>query len=114
VELTPLTEQDFVRIMTEPENALTKQYQALVMAEGAELEFTPDGIGELARVAFMANDRMENIGARRLHTVMAALMEDVLFELPEYPEKRIVFDGATVRDRLARIISDDDLRRYIL
>ena len=114
VELSSLTEQDFVRIMTEPENALTKQYQALVMAEGAELEFTPDGIAEVARVAFMANDRMENIGARRLHTVMAALMEDVLFELPDYPEKRIVFDAANVRERLARIISDDDLRRYIL
>jgi ATP-dependent HslUV protease ATP-binding subunit HslU len=114
VELQPLTEQDFVRIMTEPENALTKQYQALVMAEGAELEFTADGIAELARVAFMANDRMENIGARRLHTVMAALMEDVLFELPDYPEKRIVFDATNVRERLARIISDDDLRRYIL
>jgi ATP-dependent HslUV protease ATP-binding subunit HslU len=114
VELQPLTEQDFVRIMTEPENALTKQYQALVMAEGAELEFTPEGIAEVARVAFMANDRMENIGARRLHTVMAALMEDVLFELPDYPEKRIVFDAENVRQRLARIISDDDLRRYIL
>jgi ATP-dependent HslUV protease ATP-binding subunit HslU len=114
VELSPLTEQDFVRIMTEPENALTKQYQALVTAEGAELEFTPDGIAEVARVAFMANDRMENIGARRLHTVMAALMEDVLFELPDYPDKRIVFDGPNVRERLARIISDDDLRRYIL
>jgi ATP-dependent HslUV protease ATP-binding subunit HslU len=114
VELLPLTEQDFVRIMTEPENALTKQYQALVTAEGAELEFTVDGIAEVARVAFMANDRMENIGARRLHTVMAALMEDVLFELPDYPEKRIVFDAETVRQRLARIISDDDLRRYIL
>jgi ATP-dependent HslUV protease ATP-binding subunit HslU len=114
VELQPLTEQDFVRIMTEPENALTKQYQALVMAEGAELEFKPDGIAELARVAFMANDRMENIGARRLHTVMAALMEDVLFELPDYPEKKIVFDATNVRERLARIISDDDLRRYIL
>jgi ATP-dependent HslUV protease ATP-binding subunit HslU len=114
VELQPLTEQDFVRIMTEPENALTKQYQALVTAEGAELEFTADGIAEVARVAFMANDRMENIGARRLHTVMAALMEDVLFELPDYPEKRIVFDAANVRERLARIISDDDLRRYIL
>jgi len=114
VELQPLTEQDFVRIMTEPENALTKQYQALVTAEGAELEFTPDGIAEVARVAFMANDRMENIGARRLHTVMAALMEDVLFELPDYPEKRIVFDAVNVRDRLVRIISDDDLRRYIL
>jgi ATP-dependent HslUV protease ATP-binding subunit HslU len=114
VELQSLTEQDFVRIMTEPENALTKQYQALVMAEGAELEFTADGIAEVARVAFMANDRMENIGARRLHTVMAALMEDVLFDLPDYPEKRIVFDAESVRQRLARIISDDDLRRYIL
>jgi ATP-dependent HslUV protease ATP-binding subunit HslU len=114
VELQPLTEHDFIRIMTEPENALTKQYQALVMAEGAELEFTEDGIAELARGAFMANDRMENIGARRLHTVMAALMEDVLFELPDYPEKRIVFDEDDVRQRLARIISDDDLRRYIL
>jgi ATP-dependent HslUV protease ATP-binding subunit HslU len=114
VELQSLTEQDFVRIMTEPENALTKQYQALVTAEGAELEFTVDGIAEVARVAFMANDRMENIGARRLHTVMAALMEDVLFELPDYPEKHIVFDAANVRERLARIISDDDLRRYIL
>ena len=114
VELQPLTEQDFVRIMTEPENALTKQYQALVAAEGAELEFTVDGIAEVARVAFMANDRMENIGARRLHTVMAALMEEVLFELPDYPEKRIVFDAEAVRQRLAKIISDDDLRRYIL
>ncbi|MGH7578691.1 MAG: ATP-dependent protease ATPase subunit HslU [Gemmatimonadales bacterium] len=114
VELQPLTEQDFVRIMTEPENALTRQYQALVAAEGATLEFTPEGIAEVARVAFMANDRMENIGARRLHTVMAALMEDVLFELPEYPEKSIRFDAPGVRERLARIVNDDDLRRYIL
>ena len=114
VELQPLTEQDFVRIMTEPENALTRQYQALVAAEGAELEFTPEGIAEVARVAFMANDRMENIGARRLHTVMAALMEDVLFELPELPEKRIRFDAPEVKERLARIVNDDDLRRYIL
>src|SRR5919107_1589597 len=114
VELQPLTEQDFIRIMTEPENALTKQYQALVMAEGAELEFTTEGIAELARVAFMANDRMENIGARRLHTVMSALMEDVLFELPDWPEKRIVFDAGGGREKLVKIISDDDLRRYIL
>ena len=114
VELQPLTEQDFIRIMTEPENALTKQYQALVAAEGVELEFTADGIAEIARVAFMANDRMENIGARRLHTVMSALMEEVLFELPDWPEKRIVFDGTGVRDRLAKIVNDDDLRRYIL
>ncbi len=114
VELQPLTEQDFVRIMTEPENALTRQYQALVAAEGATLEFTADGIAEVARVAFMANDRMENIGARRLHTVMATLMEDVLFELPEYPEKHIRYDAAGVRERLAKIVNDDDLRRYIL
>ena len=85
MELTPLTEADFVRIMTEPENAITKQYQALVAAEGAELEFTDDGIAEVARIAALANDRMENIGARRLHTVMSTLMEDVLFELPDYP-----------------------------
>ncbi|MDQ3222511.1 MAG: ATP-dependent protease ATPase subunit HslU [Gemmatimonadota bacterium] len=114
VELQSLTEQDFVRIMTEPENALTKQYQALVAAEGAALEFSAEGIAEVARVAFMANDRMENIGARRLHTVMAALMEDLLFELPEYAEKRIRFDAGDVRERLAKIVNDDDLRRYIL
>ncbi len=114
VELQPLTEQDFVRIMTEPENALTKQYQALVAAEGAELTFTTDGIAEVARVAYMANDRMENIGARRLHTVMSTLMEEVLFELPEHSEKRIVMDALAVRQRLAKIVNDDDLRRYIL
>jgi ATP-dependent HslUV protease ATP-binding subunit HslU len=114
VELTPLTEADFIRIMTEPENALTKQYQALVAAEGASLEFADDAIAEIARVAFVANDRMENIGARRLHTVMATLMEDLLFSLPDYPDKRIVYDGAKVRERLAAVVADDDLRRYIL
>ncbi len=114
VELQPLTEQDFVRIMTEPENALTRQYQALVAAEGATLEFTAEGIAEVARAAFVANDRMENIGARRLHTVMAALMEDVLFDLPELPQKQIRFDATEVRERLSRILNDDDLRRYIL
>jgi len=114
VELTPLTEADFVRIMTEPENSLTRQYQALVAAEGAALEFTPDGIEEVARVAWLANDRMENIGARRLHTVMSTLMDEVLFELPDYPEKKIRFDRAAVRQRLEQIVDDDDLRRYIL
>ncbi len=114
VELTPLSEADFIRIMTEPENALTKQYQALVAAEGAGLEFTEDGIRELARIAALANERMENIGARRLHTVMSTLMEDVLFELPNYPEKHIVMDAARVRDRLAKVVADDDLRKYIL
>jgi len=100
--------------MTEPENALTKQYQALVAAEGVELVFTEDSIAEIARVAFIANDRMENIGARRLHTVMATLMEDLLFDLPGLPDKRIVYDAAVVRERLSRIVADDDLRRFIL
>jgi ATP-dependent HslUV protease ATP-binding subunit HslU len=114
VELQPLTEADFVRIMTEPENALTKQYAALCAAEGATLEFTHDGIEEVARIAAKANERMENIGARRLHTVMTTLLEEVLFNLPDFPEKHIVFDGQRVRDRLARIVDDEDLRRYIL
>ena len=114
VELQPLTEEDFVRIMTEPENALTKQYAALCAAEGATLEFTADGIKEIARIAAKANERMENIGARRLHTVMTNLLEDVLFDLPDLAEKRIKFDAARVRERLAKIVEDEDLRRYIL
>jgi ATP-dependent HslUV protease ATP-binding subunit HslU len=114
VELQPLTEADFVRIMTEPENALTKQYAALCAAEGATLEFTHDGIKEIARIAAKANERMENIGARRLHTVMTTLLEDVLFDLPELAEKRIKFDADKVRARLGKIVDDEDLRRYIL
>jgi ATP-dependent HslUV protease ATP-binding subunit HslU len=114
VELQPLTEQDFVRIMTEPENALTKQYAALCASEGATLEFTADGVAEIARIAAKANERMENIGARRLHTVLTTVLEDVLFDLPDLPEKRIVFDAQKVRDRLAKIVDDEDLRRYIL
>jgi ATP-dependent HslUV protease ATP-binding subunit HslU len=85
-----------------------------VAAEGAELHFTADAIAELAHLAFVANDRMENIGARRLHTVMASLMEETLFQLPELPDKRIVFDGERVRQALGALVADDDLRRYIL
>ena len=114
VELTPLVEADFVRILTEPENSLIKQYSALLAVEGFTLEFSPDGIREVARIATQANDRMENIGARRLHTVMTTLLEELLFELPEYPEKHIRFDAAMVRDRLAKVIDNEDLRRYIL
>jgi ATP-dependent HslUV protease ATP-binding subunit HslU len=114
VEFASLDEQDFIRILTEPENALTKQYQALVAAEGATLEFSEDGIHEIARVARVANERMENIGARRLHTVMSTLMDEVLFELPEWPEKRIVFDAARVKEKLVKVLGDDDLRKYIL
>ncbi|HEX8848996.1 MAG TPA: ATP-dependent protease ATPase subunit HslU [Gemmatimonadaceae bacterium] len=114
VELKPLTEADFVRIMTEPENALTKQYAALVQAEGASLTFAPDGIAEIARVAAQVNDRMENIGARRLHTVMTTLLEDVLYDLPDASTAKVEVDAARVRDRLKTIVEDEDLRKYIL
>ena len=114
VELKSLTEEDFVRIMTEPENALTKQYAALVESEGAGLLFTEDGIAEIARIAAHVNDRMENIGARRLHTVLTTLLEDILFELPDLPEKKITIDPDRVRDRLKDIVDDEDLRKYIL
>jgi ATP-dependent HslUV protease ATP-binding subunit HslU len=114
VELKPLTEADFVRIMTEPENALTKQYAALVAADGASLEFTEDGIAEIARIAATVNSRMENIGARRLHTVMTTQLEETLFDLPDGATKRIVVDAATVREKLKAIVEDEDLRKYIL
>src|SRR5688572_17831083 len=114
VELKPLTEGDFVRIMTEPENALTKQYAALVAAEQSTLEFTAEGIAEIARVATQVNERMENIGARRLHTVMTTLLEDFLYELPDRGKEAIVVDAALVRDRLQAIVQDEDLRKYIL
>jgi ATP-dependent HslUV protease ATP-binding subunit HslU len=117
VELKPLTEGDFVRIMTEPENALTKQYTALVEAEGAKLTFAEDGVREIARIAALVNDRMENIGARRLHTVMTTLLEDTLFELPDGKDsngRAITMDGKAVQNRLKAIVEDEDLRRYIL
>ena len=114
VELQPLTEADFVRIMTEPENALTKQYAALVEAEGASLTFEADGIAEIARVASVVNMRMENIGARRLHTVMTTLLEDVLYELPDRGTDAVRVDAAMVHDRLKSISEDEDLRKYIL
>jgi ATP-dependent HslUV protease ATP-binding subunit HslU len=114
VELQALTEADFIRILTEPEGSLTKQYQALAVAEGFTLEYTPGAIAELASIARQANERLENIGARRLHTVMATLMEEVLFALPEWPVKAILVDEAFVRQRLSAVLGDDDLRRYIL
>ncbi|HWG51928.1 MAG TPA: ATP-dependent protease ATPase subunit HslU [Gemmatimonadaceae bacterium] len=114
VELKPLTEADFVRIMREPENALTKQYTALVQAEGAALTFSDDAIAEIARIAAAVNERMENIGARRLHTVMSSLLEDVLYDLPDRGKAPIAIDGTIVRDRLKAIAEDEDLRRYIL
>jgi ATP-dependent HslUV protease ATP-binding subunit HslU len=114
VELESLTEADFVRILTEPENALTRQYVALVGAEKRELSFTEDAIAELARTAWQANDRMENIGARRLHTVMAALMEDLLFDLPNDDTTPVRIDAEAVKGKLAQVVKDDDLRKYIL
>jgi ATP-dependent HslUV protease ATP-binding subunit HslU len=114
VELLPLTEGDFIRIMTEPEHALTKQYAALVASEGSSLTFAADGIAELARVATVCNARMENIGARRLHTVMTTLLEELLYGLPETGGRGVVVDAAMVRDRLESVSQDEDLRRYIL
>ena len=113
-ELSALSQEDFVRIMTEPENSLVKQYQALCAAEGAELSFTDAGVAEIARIAMIMNERTENIGARRLHTVMTTLLEDVLFDLPEVPDKKVGFDADRVQERLMRIVDDEDLRKYIL
>jgi ATP-dependent HslUV protease ATP-binding subunit HslU len=114
VELNSLSQDDFKRIMTEPENALTKQYRALVGAEGADLDFTEDGIAEIARIASLANERMENIGARRLHTVMTTLLDELLFDLPDPKLQKVVCDGSMVRERLARVVDDEDLSKYIL
>ena len=114
VELKPLTEADFIRIMTEPENALTKQYAALVAADGAVLEFTADGIAEIAKIAATVNSRMENIGARRLHTVMTTQLESTLFDLPDDTTKRVVVDAEAVREKLKSIVEDEDLAKYIL
>ena len=114
VELENLTESDFKRILTEPRNALTRQYVALMETEGITLEFTDDAITELARVAAEVNRRSENIGARRLHTVLERLLEEVSFEAPDMAEKSVRVDAAFVRSRLNDIIKDEDLTRYIL
>lgn len=114
VELSPLTEADFVRILREPKNALLRQYQALVSSESVELHFEDDAVNEIARIAADVNGRMENIGARRLHTVLTTLLDDILFDLPESKPDRIAIDAQTVRDRLKNVLEDEDLRRYIL
>ncbi len=115
VELKSLGEEDFVRILQEPRNALLSQYSAMVATEGNELVFEQDAIAELARIAADVNQRAENIGARRLHTVLTTLLDDVMFGLPDPDmEQRIVIDAERVRDRLAKIAADEDLRRYIL
>ncbi len=115
VELHRLHAPEFARILREPRNALVRQYQALVEADGASVEFTDGGIEEIARIAAELNDRMENIGARRLRTVVTTLLEDLLFDLPDKGRgDTVVVTAAFVRERLDRIASDDDLSRYIL
>lgn len=114
VELENLSEADFARILTEPKNALVKQYQALLATEGVTLEFTEDGVAALAQIAADVNTRTENIGARRLHTIMERLLEEISFEAPELDERSLVIDAAFVKERLSGLAKDEDLSRYIL
>ena len=114
VELENLTEEAFVSILTMPENALVKQHIALLGTEGVDLKFTDDAIKEIARIAFMANEQTENIGARRLHTVMEKLLEDQAFNIPDSGEKEIVIDRGFVEEKFIDVIKADDVDRYIL
>jgi ATP-dependent HslUV protease ATP-binding subunit HslU len=114
VELRSLTEDDFVRILTEPRNALIKQYTALLETEGIQLEFTTDAISEMARFATMVNQSSENIGARRLHTILEKVVEEISFEGPDLKKKKVRVDAAYVRQRLADVAANEDLSRYIL
>jgi ATP-dependent HslUV protease ATP-binding subunit HslU len=114
VELEPLGRDEFVRILTEPKNALVKQYTALLETEGIRLEFTTDAVGRIADFASLVNERAENIGARRLHTVMEKLLDEVSFEAPDLLEKSITIDAAYVDRMLADIVKNEDLTRYIL
>jgi ATP-dependent HslUV protease ATP-binding subunit HslU len=114
VELQSLGPEEFERILTEPENALIKQYQALMETEGITLEFTPEAIKELAALSTRVNERTENIGARRLHTVMEKLLEDISFHAPDLGKQKITITDNYVRERLANLIEDEDLSRYIL
>jgi len=114
VELDPLSMNDFVRILTEPQNALTKQYTALLRTEGVDLEFTPDAIEEIAQMAAKVNESTENIGARRLYTIMERLLDEISFEAPQMEGVNVVINASYVRDRLSDVIKDQDLSRYIL
>jgi len=116
VELENLTKGDFLRILTEPKNALTKQYQALVGAEEVQLEFQDDALEELAEMAWRINEEVENIGARRLHTVMSKLLNEILFDIPDTigPNAQIVIDKNLVQEKLQELVKDKDLSRYIL
>jgi ATP-dependent HslUV protease ATP-binding subunit HslU len=114
VELTPLGREDFVRILTEPQNALIKQYRALLETEGVHVTFAEDAVDEVASIAVTVNDRTENIGARRLHTVMERLLDQISFDAPELSGQDITIDAQYVQETLADIVKDEDLSRYIL
>jgi len=114
VELNPLTQEDFVMILTEPQNALIIQYEALLSTEGIKLSFIESAISEIARMAYEANETMENIGARRLHTVMEALLDDISFNASDTEKKAITIDRDYVREKLSEILEDRNLSRYIL
>jgi ATP-dependent HslUV protease ATP-binding subunit HslU len=114
VELTPLNKGDFIRILIEPENALIKQYEALMATEGIEVEFSPEAIDEIAAIAEKVNEDTENIGARRLHTVMEKVMEDISFEAPNIRKKNILIGREYVQKQLKDILKDQDLKRFIL
>jgi len=114
VELKSLTESDFIRILKEPKNALIKQYTALLETEGIKLSFSDDALEEVARLAARVNESNENIGARRLHTVMEKVLDVISFEGPDLKKKNVKIDGAYVREQLSEIVKDQDLTRYIL
>ncbi len=114
VELTDLTRADFLRILTEPKHALTKQYAELLKTEGVELEFTKDGIEAVADIAFEVNRSHQNIGARRLHTILEKVVEEVSYDGPDLSRKRVTIDGSFVRDKLGAIIEREDLSKFIL
>jgi len=114
VELDSLTEEDFVLILTEPQNALIVQYIALLDTEGVSLEFTDAALAQIAKMAYEANNTMENIGARRLHTVMENLLDEISFDASEMKGKHITIDEDNVKEKLSGILEDTNLSRYIL
>jgi ATP-dependent HslUV protease ATP-binding subunit HslU len=114
VELQSLGREEFVRILTEPRNALLLQYMALLRTENIDVVFEDDAVAEIARMAEEVNNKTENIGARRLHTLMERLLEDILFDAPDMQEHRIVIDKNYVEDKLKDIKDNEDLSRYIL
>lgn len=115
VELNSLNEEDFIKILTTPQNALLKQYNALLETEGVELEFTNDGIKEIARIATEVNEQVENIGARRLHTILTTLLDEILFDVPDkIPSDKVKIDAEFVKTKLEKIVRDRDLSKYIL